>query len=78
MTVGLCAIDGNNSADLMEDHGSEIVSDTSVYWDAAVARLDSVTDIRYGKRRHTLYRVFSLNCPFRRFNSILFMILINN
>ena len=46
VTVGLCDIDGNSSADLMEDHGSEIVSDTSVYWHAAVARLDSVTDIR--------------------------------
>ena len=34
VAVGLCDIDGNNLADLLANHASEIVSDTSVYWHA--------------------------------------------
>ena len=44
MTVGLCDVDGNKLADLLANHGSEIVSDTSVYWHAMARPPDGSCD----------------------------------
>ena len=54
MTVGLCDVDGNKLADLLANHGSEIVSDTSVYWHAMARPPDGSCDGEVHRVTHLL------------------------